>query len=72
VPFTVTSELPFQKSTAARKLKSYATHQLLFQSETDFIRQKHEYHSEKHISFLFTSKEAGLELNYEKLNYMFM
>ena len=46
-----------------------ATHQLLFQSDVDFIRQKHECHTEKHISFLVTNKEAGLELNDGKLGY---
>jgi len=39
------------------------THQLLFLSDVDFIGQKHACHREKHISFLDTTKEAGLRLN---------
>jgi len=53
-------------------VKLNATHQLLFQSDVDFIRQKHECHTEKYISFLVTNKKAGLELNVGKLKYMFM
>lgn len=41
-------------------------------SDIDFIRQKHECNRQKHIRFLVTNKEAGLELNDGKLKCMVM
>jgi hypothetical protein len=57
VPFTVTLEYAITNiHINQERVKLNVTHQLLFQSDINFIRQKHE-------CFLVTNKEAGLDLN---------